>query len=1223
MRFRHVDFFRFPLVVFLLSLTTVTFPVSAQFVISGRITTPTGHDLDRPFSVHAWAIDPESLELEESWAMSDPDNGRFVLDVTNGVYWLILDGPAPYWAPATPVDARNRDVRNVDIRLSEHPLSILPTDPPDGTRITIGTPDDLGEASVSGSAGAVEPYSVVLLINQMSTQQAVAIAGGDGSFSAKIFAPPGSAILIRHGPAGPQWSELHRGTESGVNPMPATIVTAPGRNPPGSGQGFTGIGPLMRSSDIGDEPPENTTGAAWILEGRFRAGSSPDDTPVTISPGEFLQITGNMRIYSPAFDPADDLSELEVRLIPILAPLFDADGHQITPIEENISSFLTPGGLPVSGGPCLIGLMPPNEIRGFEVATRNSVEADFSGEILIPAEVPAGVYMLGVRAEAENLPSGSSWQSAAVWGPNFPGDSMLSPVVVDSGNDVVSERRMVWGLLTGVISDGQYGTLSREDAGAFGIAPHVVTQGAPYILRPRDPYTGDLIFYRIEPYLPGFGDTDRRLPYPSPIPWKLPGGSLKLEITAHDGSVRSIGPEPFTQPLIQTPSSITGGDYNFGSTQFNDITSLTTSSPDFHLSFPLYGHYVIKMSGWIEDIRGMRYSGGGSYDIWVAEPLDMDPGALPGTPFDAGQSLSTALQLLPGVPARITWRISRYPDSDPAKAAIETLSFRADTFGFSPGLPVLMDTPGEYRIDVTASYLDADGILYMGARTWGGVIMTPRSRITLEAHGRRGAQCLEGNEPSAWFLLSGLGIGSDIPCHFFNPYFNGDVFWSRMEDPNYSGDALLVMASVRDLRGNATQKLINRAQTAEIEIPPERISAGELPLLTLGDSPIPVLLNPSRTVQIAYAYRYAERPGVRVREVIGTDQSDGGYWRYDSFYDAQPGVGFAGDLPNDFKFQYVSTVYRDLQEGTAEYDGQGSLWVYIPPEDSTGPRVMPPFSGDGNDGWTTLGGPIMTLDGKDLDIFILPTGIRPGSICEVGSTVGFAGHVAPTVDAKTNVALTAPDGTTQTAQGQANRVGYLSLSGSRFTIDQPGVWKITTDVWHDGRCSGGQLVSPYPHGTVPGDENGSFVFYAVDRRAEPLVLETPAEGMLAFDPEDPTIHIRIRIPSGVTDGVLDETVTMPGFILEHRTISVSPGVLEIGYDPVLLSERFPNIDLVSRDDLTRPGLADTIRFSFLLSGKLGGREIHRAGSLTLQGEEIRRPSPPPAARLPDGRVADL
>ena len=118
-------------------------------------------------------------------------------------------------------------------------------------------------------------------------------------------------------------------------------------------------------------------------------------------------------------------------------------------------------------------------------------------------------------------------------------------------------------------------------------------------------------------------------------------------------------------------------------------------------------------------------------------------------------------------------------------------------------------------------------------------------------------------------------------------------------------------------------------------------------------------------------------------EVIAEDGQMGGYWRLDTQYDGQLGVGVLGDQPNDFKFQYVGAVYRDLESGYNEYVGQGSGWVFIPDDDELGSRVMPPFAGPGNGGWTRKGGPILTLREKDIHIFILPTGVRPGAVLEV------------------------------------------------------------------------------------------------------------------------------------------------------------------------------------------------------------------------------------------------
>jgi len=61
------------------------------------------------------------------------------------------------------------------------------------------------------------------------------------------------------------------------------------------------------------------------------------------------------------------------------------------------------------------------------------------------------------------------------------------------------------------------------------------------------------------------------------------------------------------------------------------------------------------------------------------------------------------------------------------------VSGRANRFGyFHPSAgSIPIGQPGEYRVDVTASYVDDQGQLWMGSRTWGGVVAplgTGRSR---------------------------------------------------------------------------------------------------------------------------------------------------------------------------------------------------------------------------------------------------------------------------------------------------------------------------------------------------------------------------------------------------------------------------------------------------------------------------------------------------------------
>lgn len=354
---------------------------------------------------------------------------------------------------------------------------------------------------------------------------------------------------------------------------------------------------------------------------------------------------------------------------------------------------------------------------------------------------------------------------------------------------------------------------------------------------------------------------------------------------------------------------------------------------------------------------------------------------------------------------------------------------------------------------------------------------------------------------------------------------------------------------------------------------------------------------------VAYSYRSSQRPGVHVREVVAVDGQTGGYWRLDTLYDDQLGVGILGDQANDFKFQYVGTVYRDLESGYSEYGGQGTGWIFIPDDDPLGSRVMPPFAGPGNGGWTTEGGPILTLKGADIHIFILPTGVRPGAILEVGDLFRFAGHIMPTLDSQVEATITAPGGSQHTVRGQANSIGYFYEPALDFVVDEPGLWSADVRVWHDGQCSGGSTIPPYPSGDVLGSDDGRYWFYVVPSPANRLRVFSPQPGFLEFGEEVTPITISGPVPSVFSDVTIDYTISMPGYILEQGRVTPSGGSYEIVFDPVQLRADFPNLDLVGRDDWS-PGLSDTISIGMLLRGQKGAEPVYRANTVTIQGMQV-------------------
>ncbi len=1195
--------------------------------VEGTLSMPDG----RPHGGHSVTFDPVSWTLRDGeWlaAFVDPDDSTFAVVVPLGIYRVFSDPPAGLFRRYVPIDASAGDVAGVEIGYADELVPPFPDEPPDPARITIGPPDDLGEASITGAAGAVEGLAHVLLVNLDGLQQAHAVSAADGSFTARLFAPAGSSILVKHGSEPlTHWHSVGTGVSMDLSWFPGTILRVPfDATPAGDRIPFAVIGPSDYEIDF--EPlTENRVGAAWIGEGTI--GPSR-----TFRPGDLFDLAGTVTIVAPGIDPTTDPSGITFSADLLLYLVFDADGRPVGP-SKFMSTRLTPTGFPIMGS------TPPMTPAGIVVAAGafasagpSSVVAPLTGSGFLPPDLPAGTYRPVLVPRIEGVPTSADWTAAEVFGAYFDANFVPLPPVVVEASDTVATPRLVWRLLQENPVLGTRGVGALEDRGAFELSQMITSQGAPLIVPPTDPRSGTPVRYRLEPYLPRISFADRRIPSRPLIPFELPGGSLHVVVEAPDGGVREIGPAPFLRSLSQSRTSHGGAELNAGTTQLTDVYSLTTGDDRFTVGFGEFGRHFVIMEGWLEDLWGNVYTGGGTYELWIAHPLDIDPGALPGTPFEVGDTFNPAVRLHPRVPAEIEITVTHYPDSDPDAAVVYSLHDRANRFGHlaSGAAGVTFDAPGEYRVDLVARYWSDDGELWMGAATWGGVVMTPEPEAGLIARGRRGVDTL-AEIPASWFVAGrDLDVPADQVSHVLNPYYEGDLLWSRMSDGPLGGDSLIIAASVFDAVGDLAPVIRARADRMHLEpaLPgtlAERFDVGEIPLFSSTTSGAPVLLAPGDVDQVAYSYRSSQRPGVRVREVVAEDPETGGYWRLDTLYDDQPGVGVLGDQPNDVKFQYVGTVFHDLVSGRTEYGGQGTGWVFIPDDDVLGTRVMPPFAGPGNGGWTTEGGPILTVLGEDIHLLVHPTGTQPGAVLEVGDTLRFAGHLMPTLPSTVSVAVTSPSGATTTVELQGNRVGYVYDPTVGLVVDEPGVWTVGVDAWHDGLCSGGRTIAPFPHGSLLGADDGRFRVYAVAPGSPRLEVSQPRPGVLpsgAFGGVVDPIVVAGPVPADLRQVTVEYTLTMAGWILEHGSASVDRGRYTVVIDPVQLHASFPNLDLQGRDE-ARPGLADTLSLALLLRGESAGTVEYRANTVTLQGQQVsvggdgRGLTVPPAPRRATGR----
>ena len=707
--------------------------------------------------------------------------------------------------------------------------------------------------------------------------------------------------------------------------------------------------------------------------------------------------------------------------------------------------------------------------------------------------------------------------------------------------------------------------------------------------------SGEPLTYRLEPFAPTLSRGDRGIPPTPPlIPFRFPSGRLTVQVQKPDGSVDVLGPASFVQARVKTLVDRNGETLDRGGGHLTDVYQLSTMDPSFEFQFTQDGRHLITLDGSIEDIWGTAWSAGGTYEVYAARPLSLDTAVLPMTSFEVGDVFAPGLLLTPPVAALVDVRFRLLPNSDPGRTIEWRVSGQANRFGYfnpdSGGIP--LEFPGEYRVDVTASFRDKQENLWMGSRTWGGVVAA--GNPTIIAHGRRGIDNQPDTGPQ-WFFLSTLPAG-----HINFPFQTGDITWQQKEE------SALPVLTFQDPGGQLISLLrphnfdAGHDGSTRFE---ERAAAGEIPLFSSGpvQSTVDPHLDPANLDFWGYGYMSVQRPLVRVREEIAEDAIASAYWRFDAQYACQIGMGPNGDLKNDIKFQYGGAVLRGPAIGEAQYAIYGSLFVLLPDDDPLGgTRTFPPFQGNGGG---PSGGPIMTLKGRDIDLFIHLTAVRPGTVLEVGDTFALTGAVGSTLPAFVAYAITKPSGQKLTFSERANKIGYYYHPEHNFVVEEPGIYTVDLTVTYDGLTSAGQVTEPFPSGDVLGAADGRFFFYVVPRGSAALAVDLPEHEFL---PPPADLTVTASAPDGLNLNSAHVTTMMPGFLLESGEINVSSKSFAYRYDPVTLARDFPNLDVESDGE---PEAADVITISLFGSGTgADGKPAYAARVVVLHGEELLNPA---------------
>jgi len=1072
-------------------------------------------------------------------------------------------------------------------------------DPPIANLITVHTPDDNYNTLVVGEPGSTAPNSMVMIGNLETSLVYFATADENGGFEKEIFSHPSSSIEIKHFyPAEEEEYQKYLTTTEPIQYLDEWIFCSSG----------TILAVPEGESNLGDGISFTVSGFAagkvayWYFQGQLNA---INDSPENLQVG----VKGTFYLTSHDLTNRINPSDFEAGLHTFLVRHIDEEGQQDVVRQYMVSDYLSPTGFPISHGEIPWSPIPYLHIvNNWQVINQDTlssnVEFVLANEDNFPLkpgyygllfEVGAPEGLEGDAYQGPNMRPGVYYGNGGFYSPIFKVGEVLNP-------------NLYWTLLTDTLYEATRGTSSREDQNRLGIIPMISLQSHQFILPKEDPKTGDPLSYRLEPFLPLIAFADRGLPNPPTIDFAFPSGSLEVTVKKPDGNTDKIGPAPFVQSVNATPGYDWGKvkDYSIGGGGMQEVYQLSTLDDAFNYAFDQYGHYEIIMKGSINDMYGNSYSGGGTYDIWVARPLKLYSGMLPNAPYIEGDGFSPSLQIYPRVPANVDIRLTVLPNSSPENQLVQNYTGKANLFGYfySNEAPYVFQSGGEYRVDMTASYQDKDGTLWMGSATWGNIIENRDAKLI--AHGIRGLD--HPDIRNLWFFHQQLDLEApgiaDEPYHTYYPYYSGDVFWGHdLEDDEAKGsNAILPGVTFEDTSGELLEFLPdvweNKAHSEhnifnwDIQT---MIENGEIIPFSTTSTGWGLNWFPELIDQYSYAYFSNQRPGARVYESLGEGIIPISYWRYDGTFGDQ--VGVEGDLPNDLKWQFGGVVLRNSSQEVNEYAAYASLWVLLPDDDPIGGRVTPPFQG------TTggpNGGPIMTLKGEAIDLFFLPRSGFPGQILEVGDILSFSGHVGPPIDSKLAIVITSPSGNEYEISGQANKVGYFYQPESDIIVEEPGVWRVTIQVTHDGMTSSGPTVPPYPTGGVLGTSEGTYNIYVVKKGSQKTSFSEPMEGYLQIQGNTiEPIHIIGEVPGSFENATITYTIGMPGFVLEQAEALCSGNEFDIVFDPVRLHEDFPNLDLTAYDEL-RSGLADQIWISALF--EKDGQYLPL--TTTFHGEEV-------------------
>ena len=839
---------------------------------------------------------------------------------------------------------------------------------------------------------------------------------------------------------------------------------------------------------------------------------------------------------------------------------FDADGWIRLGSDERMSTLVTPTGLGIEGGVqgAITSRFGYRHRTPVDVLVRVPVSAaahansqravTFQNDAALPTDLPPGIYR--VRLDFGFTSNGRYYSlngEQFAYRPFFNGQPteshVYSPPLRASGRHATGrvvdasqiQPRLPWIVLAAYNSNGYAGVVADEDRPRFALSNRNIIPDD--VILPLYDANGRKASYNLEPQFP----TDT-IELRSNIPWDYTKGEYSVVINAPDGSVTDLGTSPWVGANGQWPTT--------------RKRTITAWQP------PAYGFYTVNTKGWLADIWGNRYEGGGTYHFWIANRMTMATATFQGMPYPVGNRYGRDMAFNPPLPADVDFTATLFPNSDRTQATTVHYTGKANSAGIYGSVQGMQPLPftaaGEYTAHILARAVDARGNLWVSSMRHAGVVYPPDTPIV--ARGKKvtvGNNYLDQGETNLEGYVA--ADGTQHLQHINFPFNAGDVLLIAAEG---QGANKIEPVLTWDYANNP-QPYASRLQTIGISNVQMETSNGLSPHMF-----------PEYITTWAYYYGGAPRPGFMARFLVAEDGTRAPYWpTTNTNVGGQINASVNGDTAGDI-YRLIGGVVLRKPGQTPLYAGYVASAFMLPPG-SNNNRVIAPGAED-----------VLGPAGLTGRVFLV--GTRPGMMYDAGTTFAPAVQIDPILPVTVLFTLEYPDGRTHSWQGTGDATGSFA-GADRVTLDTPGIYRfhLTAD-WNGFR------------GVMPGlPADGGFL-YVIDTNkpagTPELKFNLPVESYFT-----PAVGLNITGTS-TADSVYYAAI-IPGAVIDQGVLPVTGGKFAYFWDPKLANQKSQTYD-VTNLRTRAPALADVVHLTFFARERgADGKPYYSFQRIVLRGNK--------------------